>query len=105
MAFNPDGKSLVTADDKASIRIWDSQTWKESRSLQSLGAERSFLFDVVDEAEIHWLKPGKPGAARLKIRVVNYPEEYFKSNSPLSKKEQSYELEIAVEKLVAKPVR
>ncbi len=49
MAFSPDGKSLVTADDNASIRVWDTQTWKESRLLQSVRSERSFLFDVVDE--------------------------------------------------------
>jgi hypothetical protein len=36
---------------------------------------------------------------------TNYPEEYFKLNSLLTKKEQSHDLEITVEKLVAKPVK
>ncbi len=72
---------------------------------EGLGESVFDLGEVGEIAEIHWLKPGKPLTARLKIRVVNYPEEYFKSNATLTKKEQSYELEITVEKLVAKPVQ
>jgi len=72
---------------------------------EGLGESVFDLGEVGEIAEIQWLKPGKPGAARLKIRVVNYPEEYFKSNAALVKKQQSYELEITVENLVAKPLR
>jgi hypothetical protein len=72
---------------------------------EGLGESVFDLGEVGAIAEIQWLKSGKPGAAHLKIRVVNYPEEYFKSNAALIKKERSYELEITVENLVAKPLR
>ena len=72
---------------------------------EGLGESVFDLGEVGEIAEIQWLKSGKPGAARLKIRVVNFPEEYFKSNATLTRNEQSYELEITVEKLVAKPLR
>jgi hypothetical protein len=72
---------------------------------EGLGENVFDLGEVGEIAEIQWLKPGKPGAACLKIRVLSYPEEYLKSNASLTRKEQSYELEITVEKLVAKPLR
>src|SRR5262249_5194609 len=72
---------------------------------EGLGESVFDLGEVGAIAEIQWLKPGKPLIARLKIRVVSYPEEYLKSNASLIRKEQSYELEITLEKLVAKPLR
>jgi len=72
---------------------------------EGLGESVFDLGEVGAIAEIQWLKPGKPLTARLKIRVVSYPEEYLKSNASLIRKEQSYELEITLEKLVAKPLR
>lgn len=72
---------------------------------EGLGESVFDLGEVGAIAEIQWLKPHKPLTAHLKIRVVNYPEEYFKSNAALIKKEQSYELEITLENLVAKPLR
>jgi hypothetical protein len=77
-----------------------------SRRERKDSAKASFdLGEVGEIAEIQWLRLGNLLTARLKIRVVSYPEEYLKSNASLIRKDQSYEPEIAVERLVAKPLR
>lgn len=48
---------------------------------EGLGETVFALGEIGATAEIQWLKPAKPLTARLKIRVVSYPEEYLKSNA------------------------
>jgi WD40 repeat protein len=50
MAFSPDGKSLVTAGDNASLRVWDASLWEVERSFPSRESNLSFLPDENDRS-------------------------------------------------------
>jgi len=77
--FSPDGRHLLTADD-ASLRVWDTSTWRELRSLQghqrkirevALSRDGRIAATASDDGTVRlwdWL-PGKS------LRTINFPVE------------------------------
>ena len=63
------------------------------------------LGEVGEIDDIHWLQSDRSLTARLKLRVTNYPVEYFKTTKTLIRRQKNYELEIRIDKLPVKPMK
>lgn len=63
------------------------------------------LGEVGEIDDIHWLQSDEPLTARLKLRVTNYPVEYFKTTKSLIKRQKNYELYIRIDKLLVKSLK
>ena len=56
------------------------------------------LGEVGEISDIEWLRPNQPETARLRIRVTNFPREYFEF-ADLPRIERVYELEASLNRL------
>jgi hypothetical protein len=72
---------------------------------EGFGAVVYDLGEVGEISDIQWLKPNQQQTARLRLRVTNFPVEYFSLNDKLPKREQMYELEVALNRLTVRPLR
>ena len=60
------------------------------------------LGEVGEISDIEWLMPNQPETARLRIRVTNFPREYFDLNDNLPRRERVYELEAGLNRLTVR---
>ena len=59
------------------------------------------LGEVGEISDIEWLMPNQPETARLRIRVTNFPREYFEF-ADLPRIERVYELEASLNRLTVR---